>query len=57
MAQKLNNVNKSTRSVSTITDKRELMKEALRRAEEIRENLKGRKHSDTTALIAEDRQR
>lgn len=57
MAQKLNNVGKSTRRVSTITDKRELMKESLRRAEEIRQSLKGRKHSDSTALIAEDRKR
>jgi hypothetical protein len=33
------------------------MKEALRRAKEIRESLKGRKHSDSTALIVEDRKR
>jgi hypothetical protein len=57
MAQKLNNLDKSTRSVSTTTDRRQLMKESLRRAEEIRESLKGRKHSDSTALIAEDRKR
>lgn len=35
----------------------DLMKECLRRAEEIRRGLEGRKHTDSTALIAEDRQR
>ena len=35
----------------------ELMKEALRRAEEIRRSLEGRQHSDSTNLIAENRKR
>jgi hypothetical protein len=40
-----------------VTDqpRNELMKECLRRAEEIRRGLEGRKHSDSTNLIAEDR--
>lgn len=57
MAQQLNNADKPTRNVITADDKRELMKESLRKAAEIREILKGRKHSDSTALIAEDRNR
>lgn len=57
MAQKFNNVDKpNTRAIIT-KDRRELMKDALRRAGEIRQSLKGRKHSDSTELIAQDRKR
>ena len=56
MAQKLNNLHKtSRRKIATNTSG--LMKESLRRAEEIRRGLEGRKHSDSTELIAEDRKR
>jgi len=33
------------------------MKECLGKAEEIRRSLEGRKHSDSTALVSEDRKR
>lgn len=56
MAQKLNNIDK-TRQSTGATHTSELMRESLRRAEEIRRSLKGRKHSDSTVLIAEDRKR
>jgi hypothetical protein len=57
MVQKVNNLGKSSRRAVIAKDRRELMKEALRLADEIRESLKGRKHSDSTKLIAEDRMR
>jgi hypothetical protein len=56
MAQKLNNVEKPSNRAVIAWDRRELMKESLRKAAEIRESLKGRKHSDSTILIAEDRE-
>jgi hypothetical protein len=57
MAQKLNN--SGTTSRDTIADhaRNELMRECLRKAEEIRRGLEGRQHSDSTKLIAEDRKR
>ena len=55
MSQKLNNAGLTSRD--TVDDRNELMKEALRKAEEIRRGLEGRKHSDSTNLIAEDRKR
>lgn len=56
MAQKLNNNDKTSQpTVAPYTS--ELMRESLRRAEEIRRSLEGRKHSDSTVLIAEDRKR
>ena len=56
MAQKLNNLHKtSRRKIATNTSG--LMKESLRRAEEIRRGLEGRKHSDSTDLVSEDRKR
>ena len=58
MAQKLNKMDKTNRrAVIAGGGRRELMKESLRRAEEIRQSLKGRKHSDSTILVAEDRKR
>jgi len=56
MAQKLNNIDKRNRH-TVATNTSELMRESLRRAEEIRRSLEGRKHSDSTILIAEDRKR
>ena len=57
MAQKLNNLKKTSRQTATTNSLSELMKESLRLAEGIRRSLKGRKHSDSTILIAEDRKR
>jgi hypothetical protein len=54
MAQQLNIPNLPERGDDA---RKELMKECLRKAEEIRRGLEGRKHSDSTKLIAEDRQR
>jgi hypothetical protein len=57
MAQKLSNSDKMTRDTVGDHARNELMKECLRRAEEIRRGLEGRKHTDSTILIAEDRTR
>ena len=57
MAQKLSNSDKMTRHPVADRARNELMKECLRRAEEIRRGLEGRKHTDSTILIAEDRTR
>ncbi|HVS82661.1 MAG TPA: hypothetical protein VHE60_13100 [Pyrinomonadaceae bacterium] len=57
MVQKLNNSNRMTRDTVADHARNELMKECLRKAEEIRRSLEGRKHSDSTILIAEDRTR
>lgn len=55
MVQKLNNSNRMTRDTVGDHARNELMKECLRKAEEIRRSLEGRKHSDSTTLIADDR--
>jgi hypothetical protein len=57
MVQKLNNSNEITRDTVADHARNELMKECLRKAEEIRRGLEGRKHSNSTELIAEDRKR
>ena len=57
MAQKLNSSDKMTRDTVGDHARNELMKECLRKAEEIRRGLEGRRHSDSTKLIAEDRKR
>jgi hypothetical protein len=57
MAQKLSNSDKMTRDTVTDQARNQLMKECLRKAEEIRRSLEGRKHTDSTLLIAEDRKR
>jgi len=57
MAQKLNNSKTTTRDTVTDHARNELMKECLRKAEEIRRSLEGRKHTDSALLIAEDRKR
>lgn len=57
MAQKLNNSGKESRDTIPDNSRSELMKESLRKAEEIRRSLEGRRHSDSTDLIAEDRKR
>ncbi|HMG73556.1 MAG TPA: hypothetical protein VK582_08645 [Pyrinomonadaceae bacterium] len=57
MAQKLNNLKRISRDTVADDARNELMKESLRKAEEIRRSLEGRKHSDSTILIAEDRKR
>ena len=55
MAQKLNSSDKMTRDTVGDHARNELMKECLRKAEEIRRGLEGRQHTDSTKLIAEDR--
>ena len=57
MAQKLNNTDRITRDELADHFRNELMKECLRKAEEIRRGLEGRQHSDSTRLVAEDRKR
>jgi hypothetical protein len=57
MAQKLNNSKSTTRDTVADHARNELMKDCLRKAEEIRRSLEGRTHTDSTILIAEDRQR
>lgn len=54
MAQKLNNSQTTTRDTVADQARNELMKECLRKAEEIRRSLEGRTHTDST-MIAEDR--
>jgi hypothetical protein len=57
MAQKLNKLDNPNDPAMMAKNRRELMKDSLRRAKETRKSLEGRKHSDSTALIAEDRKR
>ena len=57
MTQQLNSPRKIMRDTIADDARNELMKEALLKAEEIRRDLEGRKHSDSTTLIAEDRKR
>ena len=57
MVQKLNNSERISRDTVADHHRNELMKESLRKAEEIRRGLEGRQHSDSTNLIAEDRKR
>ena len=57
MAHKLGNSDKMTRDTIADHTRNELMKECLLKAEEIRRSLEGRKHTDSTILIAEDHER
>ena len=57
MAQELNNLSRTERDTVADHFRNELMKESLRKAEEIRRGLEGRKHSDSTVLVSEDRKR
>ncbi len=57
MAQKLNDSKTVERDTVADQARNELMKECLRKAEEIRHSLAARKHTDSTLLIAEDRKR
>lgn len=57
MAQRLNGTDRVTRDELSDHFRNELMKECLRKAEEIRRGLEGRQHSDSTKLVAEDRKR
>ena len=57
MAQKLNNSKTTTQDTVADHARNEPMKECLRKAEEIRRGLEGRKHTNSTDLIAEDRTR
>lgn len=57
MAQELNNLSRTERDTVADHFRNELMKGCLRKAEEIRRGLEGRKHIDSTALVCEDRQR
>jgi len=41
----------------TASERRKAMQECLKVAAQIRQELEGRKHSDSTELISEDRQR
>lgn len=52
MAQKLNESKIEPRDVVADRARNELMKECMRKAEEIRRSLEGRKHTDSTILIA-----
>ena len=55
MSQELNNSGGMTRDIVADQPRNELMKECLRKAEETRRGLEGRKHGDSTKSIAEDR--
>jgi|GEM_PF-1835534 len=57
MAQKLNNLRRTERDTVDDHSRSELLKACLRKAEEIRRGLEGRKHTDSTKLNAEDRKR
>ena len=57
MAQKLNNISRTERDTVADHFRNELMQKSLRKAQEIRRSLEGRKHTDSTVLVAEDRQR
>ena len=57
MAQNLKTERTTSRDTIADNFRRDLMKECLRKAEEIRRSLEGKKHSDSTELIAKDRQR
>lgn len=57
MAQKINRSDKTTRDTVADHARTERMKECLLKAEEIRRSLEGRKHTDSTILITEDRTR
>jgi len=57
MAQKLNSLSRTERDTVADHFRNDLMKESLRKAEEIRRGLEGRKHTDSTALASEDRKR
>ena len=57
VAQKLDNTDRTTRDAGANHFRDELMKECLRKAEEIRRGLEGRQHSDSAKSVAEDRKR
>jgi hypothetical protein len=57
MAQNLKTERSATRDIIAGEFRNDLMKEALRRAEEIRRSLEGRQHTDSTKLVSENRQR
>ena len=55
MVQKLNSLSRTERDTVADHFRNDLMKESLRKAEEIRRHLEGRQHSNSTDLIAEVR--
>jgi hypothetical protein len=57
MAQKLKNPSRTDRDAVADHSRNEHMQYCLRKAEEIRRGLEGRKHTDSTALVSEDRKR
>lgn len=57
MEQGINEPKRITRDTVADHFRNELMKECLLKAEEIRRALEGRKHTDSTTLLADDRQR
>ena len=57
MAKKLNKPHTTDRETFAAHPRNRLMKDALRKVEEIRRGLEGRKHTDSTDLVSEDRKR
>jgi hypothetical protein len=57
MAKRLNESKTAARDTVGDRARNELMKDCLRKAEQIPRSLEGRKHTDSTILIAEDRTR
>jgi vacuolar-type H+-ATPase subunit H len=56
MAQNLKIERSATRDIIAGEFRNDLLKEALRRAEEIRRGFEGRQHTDSTKLVSENRQ-
>ena len=56
MAQNLNPDEMRSRDTAVIEFDGDSMKDCLRKAEVIRHSLEGRSHTDSTELIADDRQ-
>ena len=57
MVQKLNNLSRTERDTIADQFRNDLMRECLRKAAEIRRGLEGRKHTNSTVLVSEDRKR
>jgi hypothetical protein len=57
MAQNLKTPTRTDRDTVPDHFRNDLMREGLRKAEEIRRGLEGRKHTDSTGLVSEDRKR
>ena len=57
MAQNLKTPTRTDRDTVPDHFRDDLMKKCLHKAEEIRRGLEGRTHTDSTALVSEDRKR